>query len=132
MPLRGEHLNGSRLRPSGRGGAGLANADLDPLSPCAPRQGRCYDGPMPNIGPMEIVLLLLLALLLFGAKRLPEIGRSLGTGMREFKETVTGDNKKVETHSELPPPVATPPVSQPPADDATTSAHDVRETETVS
>jgi sec-independent protein translocase protein TatA len=87
---------------------------------------------MPNIGPMEIVLLLGLALLLFGAKRLPEIGRSLGTGMREFKETVTGDNKKVETHSELPPPVATPPVSQPPADDATTSAHDVRETETVS
>ena len=33
---------------------------------------------MPNIGPLEIVLLLVLALLLFGAKRLPEIGRSLG------------------------------------------------------
>jgi sec-independent protein translocase protein TatA len=54
---------------------------------------------------MEIVLLLLLALLLFGAKRLPEIGRSLGTGMREFKDSVSGD-KKVETRSELPPPVA--------------------------
>ena len=48
---------------------------------------------MPNIGPMEIVGLLLLALLLFGAKRLPEIGRSLGSGMREFKDSVSGDKK---------------------------------------
>jgi sec-independent protein translocase protein TatA len=39
---------------------------------------------------MEIVLLLVLALLLFGAKRLPEIGRSLGSGMREFKDSVSG------------------------------------------
>jgi sec-independent protein translocase protein TatA len=45
---------------------------------------------MPNIGTGEIILLLLLALLLFGAKRLPEIGRSLGRGMREFKDSVTG------------------------------------------
>jgi sec-independent protein translocase protein TatA len=64
---------------------------------------------MPNIGPMEIVGLLLLALLLFGAKRLPEIGRSLGSGMREFKDSVSGD-KKVETRSELPPPVPAEPV----------------------
>jgi sec-independent protein translocase protein TatA len=35
--------------------------------------------------PTHVILLLLIALLLFGAKRLPEIGRSLGTGMREFK-----------------------------------------------
>jgi sec-independent protein translocase protein TatA len=64
---------------------------------------------MPNIGPMEIVLLLLLALLLFGAKRLPEIGRSLGSGMREFKDSVSGDKKpEPETRSELPPPVAAP------------------------
>ena len=54
---------------------------------------------MPNIGPTEIILLLLVALLLFGAKRLPEIGRSLGSGMREFKDSVTGRN---ETRSELP------------------------------
>jgi sec-independent protein translocase protein TatA len=52
---------------------------------------------MPNIGPMEIVGLLILALLLFGAKRLPEIGRSLGTGMREFKDSVSGNSR-----SELP------------------------------
>ncbi|HZT17225.1 MAG TPA: twin-arginine translocase TatA/TatE family subunit [Gaiellaceae bacterium] len=48
---------------------------------------------MPNIGPMEIVGLLILALLLFGAKRLPEIGRSLGSGMREFKDSVTGNSR---------------------------------------
>ena len=48
---------------------------------------------MPNIGTGEIVLLLLLALLLFGAKRLPEIGRSLGSGMKEFKDSVTGNTK---------------------------------------
>jgi sec-independent protein translocase protein TatA len=72
---------------------------------------------MPNIGPMEIVGLLLLALLLFGAKRLPEIGRSLGSGMREFKDSVSGE-KKVETRSELPPPVPaapTPVAEQEPA-----------------
>lgn len=40
--------------------------------------------------PWHIVLLLLIALLLFGGKRLPEIGRSLGSGMREFKDGVTG------------------------------------------
>ena len=39
--------------------------------------------------PTHIVLLLLIALLLFGARRLPEIGRSLGSGMREFKDSVT-------------------------------------------
>lgn len=45
---------------------------------------------MGSISAPEIILLLLVALLLFGAKRLPEIGRSLGTGMREFKDSVTG------------------------------------------
>ncbi len=55
---------------------------------------------MPNIGPLEIVGLLLLALLLFGAKRLPEIGRSLGTGMREFKDSVSGKPENPPT--ELP------------------------------
>jgi sec-independent protein translocase protein TatA len=50
--------------------------------------------------PTHIVLLLLIALLLFGAKRLPEIGRSLGHGMREFKDTLTGDH--TEERRELP------------------------------
>ena len=46
--------------------------------------------------PWHIVLLLLIALLLFGGKRLPEIGRSLGHGMREFKDAVTGEPKPPE------------------------------------
>ena len=58
---------------------------------------------MPNIGTGEIVLLLLVALLLFGARRLPEIGRSLGKGMREFKESVTG--KDDDRPHELEAPV---------------------------
>jgi sec-independent protein translocase protein TatA len=62
---------------------------------------------MPNIGAPEIVLLLLLALLLFGAKRLPEIGRSLGSGMREFKDSVSGatkaDPEPEPRRTELPP-----------------------------
>jgi sec-independent protein translocase protein TatA len=60
--------------------------------------------------PWHIVLLLLIALLLFGGKRLPEIGRSLGHGMREFKDAVTGDSSApADTQPELPPaePTAT-------------------------
>jgi sec-independent protein translocase protein TatA len=45
---------------------------------------------MPNIGPMELVIVLSIALLIFGPKRLPDMGRSLGTGMREFRDSVTG------------------------------------------
>lgn len=46
---------------------------------------------MPNIGPLEIVIVLVLVLVIFGPKRLPELGRSLGRGMREFKQSVTGE-----------------------------------------
>ena len=56
---------------------------------------------MPNIGTGEIILLLLLALLLFGAKRLPEIGRSMGRGLREFKDSVSGKERDDEP-AELP------------------------------
>jgi sec-independent protein translocase protein TatA len=41
--------------------------------------------------PLHIIFLVALLLLVFGAKRLPEIGRSLGSGMREFKQSVTGE-----------------------------------------
>ncbi len=44
---------------------------------------------MPGIGPLEILILLLVALVVFGPKRLPEMGRSLGRGMREFKDSIT-------------------------------------------
>ena len=51
--------------------------------------------------PTHIILLLLIALLLFGAKRLPEIGRSLGKGMREFKNSITGKDED-EPPAQLP------------------------------
>jgi sec-independent protein translocase protein TatA len=54
--------------------------------------------------PWHIVVLLAIALLLFGGKRLPEIGRSLGHGMREFKDAVTGNSPdEPEPQPELPP-----------------------------
>jgi len=52
--------------------------------------------------PVHIVILLGIALLLFGGKRLPEIGRSLGSGMREFKDAISG-NTPAESQPELPP-----------------------------
>jgi sec-independent protein translocase protein TatA len=51
----------------------------------------------------EILIILVVLLLLFGAKRLPEMGRSLGRGMREFKDAVTG---KDDDRAELNPPPA--------------------------
>jgi sec-independent protein translocase protein TatA len=43
-----------------------------------------------QIGPMEIILVLVIALLVLGPKRLPEAGRSIGKGMREFKDSIAG------------------------------------------
>lgn len=45
---------------------------------------------MPNIGPMEIAIVLIIALVVFGPSKLPELGRSAGNGFREFKNSVTG------------------------------------------
>jgi sec-independent protein translocase protein TatA len=55
-----------------------------------------------QIGPMEIILVLVIALLVLGPKRLPEAGRSLGKGVREFKESVTGAAKDAQV-TDLPP-----------------------------
>jgi sec-independent protein translocase protein TatA len=51
------------------------------------------------IGVPELILLGVLALVLFGPKRLPEMGRGLGKGMREFKDSISGDHDRGELHS---------------------------------
>lgn len=51
----------------------------------------------------ELLILLVVLLLIFGAKRLPEMGRSLGKGMREFKEAVTGVEESVTTTTPATP-----------------------------
>jgi sec-independent protein translocase protein TatA len=56
---------------------------------------------MPNIGPLELVVILVVVLLLFGAKRLPELGKSLGSGMREFKDSVQGKDSDDKGRTEL-------------------------------
>ena len=48
--------------------------------------------PMPNIGPMEIIVVLIIALVVFGPKRLPELGKSMGKGIREFRSSVTSSH----------------------------------------
>lgn len=65
---------------------------------------------MPNIGPMEIMIVLIIALVVFGPKRLPELGKSVGKGIREFKGSVSGEHDDAEEKTPLgveqPPVVA--------------------------
>ena len=49
---------------------------------------------MPNIGPLEIAIVAIIALVIFGPKRLPELGSGLGRGMREFKAGITGKDEE--------------------------------------
>ena len=73
---------------------------------------------MPNVGPLELAIVLVIALVIFGPKRLPELGRSMGRGMREFKNSITGkddeEEKLEDTKRELqqPPPSETSQASQ--------------------
>jgi sec-independent protein translocase protein TatA len=57
-----------------------------------------------GIGATEIIILLIVALLVFGPKRLPEMGRSLGRGMREFKDSISGKDAVDDARRELSPP----------------------------
>jgi sec-independent protein translocase protein TatA len=64
-----------------------------------------------NIGPLEIIVVLIIALVVFGPKRLPELGNSLGRGIREFRDTVTGDKPDHDNGAkeiEHPKPAAAP------------------------
>ena len=49
---------------------------------------------MPNIGAPELIVILVIALLVLGPKKLPEVGRSIGKGMREFKASISGEGDK--------------------------------------
>jgi len=62
-----------------------------------------------NMGPWELMIILFIVLLIFGAKRLPEMGKSLGSGIREFKKSITAineedddkqDSKKIDAKNE--------------------------------
>ena len=49
---------------------------------------------MPNVGPLELVVILAIALIVLGPKKLTEVGRSIGKGMREFKESLNGESER--------------------------------------
>ena len=49
---------------------------------------------MPNVGPLELVVILAIALIVLGPKKLPEVGRSIGKGMREFRDGISGDRDR--------------------------------------
>jgi len=56
-----------------------------------------------SVGPLEIVLVLVIALVVLGPKKLPDVGRSVGRGMREFKDAISGaDHRRVEDEDEFP------------------------------
>ena len=57
---------------------------------------------MPSIGPMELVVVLIIALVVLGPKKLPEVGRSVGKGMREFKESLSGESDDRDEAIEKP------------------------------
>ncbi len=63
---------------------------------------------MPNVGPFELAIVLIIALIVFGPKRLPELGKSLGKGIREFKGSINGEHDdeplKPAAEIEQPPP----------------------------
>jgi sec-independent protein translocase protein TatA len=51
---------------------------------------------MPNVGPLEILVVAIIALVVLGPKRLPDFGRSVGRGLREFRDAISGDEREAE------------------------------------
>ena len=56
-----------------------------------------------NVGPGELVVVLVIALIVLGPKRLPEVGRSIGSGMREFKDSLSGDSRRDDEDDDYTP-----------------------------
>lgn len=71
---------------------------------------------MPNIGAPELIILLVVLLLVFGPKRLPEMGRSVGRGIREFKDSVSGNEKPGDRPANHPPAEVTAASAETPAE----------------
>jgi sec-independent protein translocase protein TatA len=57
-----------------------------------------------NVGPLEVVVVLIIALVIFGPKRVPELGKSLGKGIREFRASLAGENDQEEEPERVEPP----------------------------
>ena len=55
-----------------------------------------------NIGPLELIIVLAIALIVLGPKKLPEVGRSIGNGMREFKESLSGESDRHDLRRRRP------------------------------
>jgi sec-independent protein translocase protein TatA len=53
-----------------------------------------------NVGPLELIIILGIALIVLGPRKLPEVGRSLGRGMREFKSSLSGETRRDEDDDE--------------------------------
>jgi sec-independent protein translocase protein TatA len=56
-----------------------------------------------SVGPGELIIVLVIALIVLGPKRLPEVGRSIGNGMREFKESISGDSRRDDEDDDFAP-----------------------------
>ena len=74
--------------------------------------------------PTHLIFILLIALLVLGPKRLPEVGRSLGKGIRDFRGALSGLDDPTEVTPPPPPPTYDPPPSPPPFDEPTPPAPD--------
>jgi sec-independent protein translocase protein TatA len=66
---------------------------------------------MPNVGPLELIVVFIIALVVLGPKRLPEVGRSLGKGIREFRESLNSigvdDDEDDDVREDDPKPLTT-------------------------